>query len=309
MERVQFEQEQMLDELKDLVEKKLFTVKETKQILKQRTQYEAALVRRVAKKADFLRYAQYEMSLEQLRRKRAERLKIKSSPQTISDYALVRRQFNIFERALKRFKSDVGLWIEYISLAKKEGARTLVGRITARALQLHPNVPALYILAASHELDHLSPSSARSLLQRGIRMNGESVEMWREYVKMELGFMESMRRRWETLGISGESSAQEVMAGAVVTAVISKAVQALDNKQLVLELDELITSFPMPDRVRQSLLQHLYRQAPVHAARLIVERSPNVEGVAQAHELIVAANVSPQEYRELTSEWTLHVQT
>lgn len=48
--------------------------KETKQILKKRTAYESALIRRVAKKADYLRYAAYEMGLEQLRRKRVERM-------------------------------------------------------------------------------------------------------------------------------------------------------------------------------------------------------------------------------------------
>lgn len=61
--------------------------------------------------------------------------------------------------------------------------------------------PPLYILAASHELSSLSPSAARTLLQRGIRLNGESVEMWREYVRMEMGFVEGMRRRWGVLGI------------------------------------------------------------------------------------------------------------
>lgn len=74
--------------------------------------------------------------------------------------------------------------------------------LSPRALQLHPNKPALYIIAASHELDHLSPSAARTLLQRGIRMNPESIDMWREYVRMELGFIESLRRRWDILGIS-----------------------------------------------------------------------------------------------------------
>ncbi|TFK44537.1 U3 small nucleolar RNA-associated protein 6-domain-containing protein [Crucibulum laeve] len=201
MERVQFQQEQMLQELKDLVDKKLFTEKETKQIMKKRTVFETALVRRIAKKSDFLRYISYEMGLEQLRRKRVERMKLPPGPQTVSDYALVRRQFHIFERALRKFKSDVGLWIQYIQVAKKEGARALVGRVTARALQLHPNKPALYIIAASHELNHLSPSAARALLQRGIRMNPDSVDLWREYVRMELGFVESLRRRWDILGI------------------------------------------------------------------------------------------------------------
>lgn len=48
--------------------------KEIKHVIKKRTAFETALVRRVAKKADFLRYASYEMGLELLRRKRAERM-------------------------------------------------------------------------------------------------------------------------------------------------------------------------------------------------------------------------------------------
>ncbi|KAF5330694.1 hypothetical protein D9619_006041 [Psilocybe cf. subviscida] len=202
MERVYFQQEQMLDELKDLVDKGLFTEQETKAIMKKRTALETALVRRVAKKSDFVRYAAYEMGLEQLRRKRRERLQIKTGPPTLSDYALVRRQFHIFERAVKKFKSDVALWVQYIQVAKREGARALTGRLIARAIQLHPSKPGLFILGAQHELDQQAVSSARALLQRGIRMNGTSVEMWTEYVRMELGFVESLRRRWAVLGIS-----------------------------------------------------------------------------------------------------------
>ena len=47
----------------------------------------------------------------------------------------------------------------------------------------------------------MSPSAARSLLQRGLRLNSDSMEMWREYIRMELGFVEGMRRRWNVLGI------------------------------------------------------------------------------------------------------------
>lgn len=75
MERVYFQQEQMLDELKDLIDKGLFTEQEIKVIMKKRTAFETALVRRIAKKSDFVRYAAYEMGLEQLRRKRRERLR------------------------------------------------------------------------------------------------------------------------------------------------------------------------------------------------------------------------------------------
>ena len=65
---------QMLAELKDLGEKGLFSSSEIKHILKKRTAFEMALVRRIPNKNDYLRYAAYEMGLEALRRKRAARL-------------------------------------------------------------------------------------------------------------------------------------------------------------------------------------------------------------------------------------------
>ena len=220
----------MLAELKDLGEKGLFSPAEIKQIIKKRTAFETALVRRIPNKNDYLRYAAYEMGLEALRRKRATRMsefpvalslylhplflfftnsfffildkELPKSPPSISDYALTRRQFQIFERALQKFKSDVSLWLQYLRVAQRAGSRALAGRIAARAVQLHPRTPSLYVLAASHELAHGGMGAARVLLQRGLRLNADCVDMWREYVRLELGFVEALRRRWDVLGIS-----------------------------------------------------------------------------------------------------------
>lgn len=51
--------------------------------MQKRTAFETALVRRIPKKADFLRYATYEMSLEALRKKRVERLSTSSLVRTL----------------------------------------------------------------------------------------------------------------------------------------------------------------------------------------------------------------------------------
>jgi hypothetical protein len=52
----------------------------------------------------------------------------------------------------------------------------LTGR---RALQRHPGEPALYVLAAAHELAAGAGGveAARTLLQRGVRMNGERAQL------------------------------------------------------------------------------------------------------------------------------------
>ena len=170
---------------------------------------------------------------------------IPKSPPSISDYALTRRQFHIFERALQKFKSDVSLWLQYLRVAQREGARALAGRIAARAVQLHPRTPALYVLAAAHELAHGGMGAARTLLLRGLRLNASSMEMWREYVRLELGFVEAVRRRWGLLGITldsddcegeqgervdraeeqamGDAVRREIMDGAIVRQAIDSA--------------------------------------------------------------------------------------
>jgi U3 small nucleolar RNA-associated protein 6 len=193
----------------------------------------------------------------------------------VSDFALVRRQFQILERALRKFKDDVGLWIQYINTAKREGARALVGRITARcafsiprylpncrtltlachssrAIALHPNTPALYILAAAHELDHLSPAAARTLLQRGLRLNADSVDLWREYVKMELGFVESIRRRWAVLGISvGGKGKQAAGTADTVMDVDDENAVGTERPQVDMDVDAQAEA----DLARQEILE------------------------------------------------------
>ena len=54
------------------------------------------------------------------------------SAQSVSDYAIVKRVFQIFERAVRKFRGDVGLWMEYIRVAEKVGAKSLVSKVTAR---------------------------------------------------------------------------------------------------------------------------------------------------------------------------------
>ena len=164
--------------------------------MRRRTTFERTLVRRQAKKGDFLRYIEYESGVEALRRKRCAR--VGKGEHGVSDYSLVRRQFEIYERALRRFKSDVGLWTAYIEAAQREKATTLVGRVVARAIQMHPSNAGLYILGARHELELGSPAGARALLQRGLR---HTDALWLEYAQMELWFVDSVHRRWTVLGL------------------------------------------------------------------------------------------------------------
>lgn len=175
-------------------------------------------------------------------------------------------------------------------------SETPIDPILSRALKLHPSCIALYVLAAQQELDSGSPSAARILLQRGIRLNSESTEIWVEYVTMELNFVETLRRRWKTLGIKEESvdmdeqhdlevpedeaARQAILNGAIVKQVMEDAVKgepqiyqptnhclliymsALPRLKTFTSLLDLLRTYPTP--LAPSLIQHAYDLMRLH---------------------------------------------
>jgi U3 small nucleolar RNA-associated protein 6 len=48
-------------------------------------------------------------------------------------------------------------------------------------------------------------ASARTNILLGLRMIPKSHDLWREYIKLELGWVEGLRRRWKVLGVNIES--------------------------------------------------------------------------------------------------------
>ncbi|KAG0325842.1 U3 snoRNP protein [Dissophora globulifera] len=205
---VQFYMEEMIPEMRDLEQKGIFSKKEISSIIKKRERFEYALKRRISKKADFLRYIEYEMNLETLRRKRRARM-VTSTKQSISDYAGPRRIYFIYKRCLIKFKGDISIWLQFIEYAKKTGASRTLGKIFAQAIQLHPTNEKMWILAAAWEWEqNANIVAARVLLQRALRLNTTTESLWHEYFRLELVYIAKILARREVLGI--DKSLEEV---------------------------------------------------------------------------------------------------
>lgn len=258
---VRYFMEDMVPELEDLEERGYFSKLEVKQIVKKRTQFEYLLKRPAAVKTDFLRYAEYETKLEALRAHRKEVLGLHGKT-TLADYAIVKRTHLIYERATRKFRGDLRVWLIWLHFCRTSGSTRQISRVLTKALQLHPAASGLWSYAAAWEFEHNSnAAAARTLMQRGLRMCKGSQQLWLEYFRMELMYAHKLRARRRILGldalpgstaatqsdidsasaaqadmeeeedeVSGEAAIQAVLTGAIAKVVYKSAIDAIPDQ-------------------------------------------------------------------------------
>eukprot|EP01135_Chromosphaera_perkinsii_P004933 Nk52_evm38s304 gene=Nk52_evmTU38s304 len=220
-EAVQFLLEDMIPELEDFERKGLFTKTEIKSIVKKRKDFEYTLRRRDVWKGCFISYVEYEENLDALRVKRKARLGI-FKKNSASDYSIKKRIHFIFQRAIKKFRGDVDLWLRYVEFCKRAGSFKALNKVFAQFLQYHPTNVSVWILAAKFEFEqNANITAARRLMQRGIRINSDDQLIWKEYFRLELLYLEKIiLRRNIIMGVGLPERQAEVMESMKRAAVL-----------------------------------------------------------------------------------------
>lgn len=200
-DKARFYQEQSVPELLEFARKKIFTKEEISSIARKRSDFEHILNARGSKPQDYARYAEYEMNLESLRQKRVKRLGVKTSNHTGQ-----RRIFFVLDRATRKFHGDIGLWMQYITFARKQKSHKRVSQIITKVLRLHPTRPELWIYVATIYLENGDMTEARRYMQRGLRFCKGDQKTWVEYARMEMIHISKIAGRRRILGLDVEKT-------------------------------------------------------------------------------------------------------
>lgn len=198
---VRYFMEAMLPELDDLEEKGYFTKPEIREIVRKRENFEYSLKRKAPLKSSFLRYIEYESSLAELISLRKASLGIEAA-KSVGDLGIVKRCHKLYERATKRFKGDLSLWLSWAEFCKASKSTRQLSKVLAKALQLHPTAAGLWSYAAAWEYDHNNnTAAARSLMQQALRVCKTDQQLWLEYFRLELIYTQKLHSRRAVLGI------------------------------------------------------------------------------------------------------------
>lgn len=196
-DKARFFLEQSVPELKEFERKKIFSGEEISKIARQRSDFEHKINARGSTASDYVRYAEFEMNVDALRKKRVKRLGIKGTTHNGQ-----RRIFFVFDRGTKKHPGDIGLWLQSIEYAKKQKAHKKLTHMFTNVLRLHPTRPELWIYAAQFAMEENGDmTEARGYMQRGLRFNKNKRSLWLQYLRLEMSYIAKLQARREIMGI------------------------------------------------------------------------------------------------------------
>uniref|UniRef100_A0A670YIJ9 UTP6 small subunit processome component n=1 Tax=Pseudonaja textilis TaxID=8673 RepID=A0A670YIJ9_PSETE len=250
-ERIEERIEDRIPELEQLERVGLFTRKEIRAVIKKVSALEYKIQRRALHKKDFISYIQYEINLLELIKTRRLRIGYSFKKEEI-EYSIVQRIHGVFKRATTKWKVN-------LSLNKK----IQLSKVFSSMLALHPNKPALWIMAAKWEMeDRLSSESARQLFLRALRFHPESPKLYQEYFRMELMHAEKQRKEkkeFEQAKIDlGEFSfSEDILNGELARIVYRNATEKIKGAEFALSLLSVAKCFDFTQDLQKEILENL----------------------------------------------------
>ncbi|XP_035618637.1 U3 small nucleolar RNA-associated protein 6 homolog isoform X2 [Oncorhynchus keta] len=261
-EIVQQRIENRIPELEQLERVGLFSKKEVKSMLKRATALEYKLHRLIITKVDFIAYIQYEINVLELIKKRRSRIGYQFKREEI-EYSIISRINNIFRRATTKWKDDVQLWLSHIAFCKKWNTKVQLSKVFSSMLAIHPEKPALWIMAAKSELEDRNLSeSARHLFLRALRFHPESKKVYQEYFRMELLHAEKLRKQQKELeqaemDVGEYEFSPEIMSGKLAELVYRDATGKIQGADFILSLLTIAAIFDFTKELQDTIIQDL----------------------------------------------------
>jgi len=263
-EYVEQRMEEMLGEVEQMERVNLLDSREVKELLKKRKHFEYKIQKRTKSKEDFMSYIQYEVNLLSLLDIRRENTGYGHKKAEIEGGVKTRinKLYKILEH---RFQSDVNIWLSHIQFLKTIKWDSSVSRIYLRVLQVHNDKPGLWVAAAKWEFEQVgNPDNGRQIMLRGLRFLPTSWVLHREYLKLELLYVEQLRKRGEVLGVekTKEELEDSVLDCAIVKLVAKAAVEAVNSPKFVVSLIATARLFPFALDISKELLVTLQEKFP-----------------------------------------------
>ncbi|KAM3135366.1 hypothetical protein pb186bvf_012524 [Paramecium bursaria] len=190
-DKIRYILEKHIPDLLALQKRRIFSEEEVKDILQNREQFEYDLQRRTHGLKDYMKVLDYEYRLERQRRARALELGIKKFNNR--DFTIVKRIINLWDRIMNKYRYRIDLWKQYLCFCYKINSKKQFFKVITNALRFNPFCIDIWIIGGIYEYEIAkNPFKARKIFYQGLRSNSNSKQLWCEYLKFELTFLDTL---------------------------------------------------------------------------------------------------------------------
>ncbi|TRY56390.1 hypothetical protein DNTS_034979 [Danionella cerebrum] len=160
-------------------------------------------------------------------------------------------------------QEDVQLWLSQVAFNKKWGTKGQLSKVLSSMLAIHPDKPAMWIMAAKCEMeDRNSSESARHLFLRALRFHPENKKVYQEYFRMELMHAEKLRKQQLELeqakmDLTEYTFSPEILTGKLAEVVYRDAAQKIKGAEFILSLLQIAAIFDFTKELQETILEDL----------------------------------------------------
>lgn len=197
-EVVQLHIEDLLAGFKCLEDETVFSSEEIQTIVRNIQNHEYKLQRSVKEKETNLKYINYLQCVLQLVQKRYDQMNVVANEEV--RHMLIKKIKTEFRKLRDKHQRDVRIWMSFINFCKRNNHKDYVGKLYHRMLQVLPDKPELWISSAKWFLEEQNSwDLARNAFKTGLRFNPESTDLYIEFFRFELLYIEIILKRKQML--------------------------------------------------------------------------------------------------------------
>lgn len=210
-----------------------------------------------------------------------------TSTKSRSDYSIQYHITQLHRLSVRRFPESLPLWDAYIAHALSQDSPQLVSRTLSAAISMHPMTTRFWIMASRWEsegdekgMGGGNTEGARRLCMRALRFlkkrkrtgtrrdegieggdedmdgqQGDEELVWKEWIRLEVAFVEKLRSRQRVLGLGQRQDGAEVVVRVAEKRAAGTGSEALEAEEEVVEIPTLEGEDVDQDQVQQDVDQ------------------------------------------------------
>ncbi|XP_018563302.1 U3 small nucleolar RNA-associated protein 6 homolog [Anoplophora glabripennis] len=183
-ESVEKHMESMTEEIEEMRRIKLFSVEETRAILKKRKHYEYKINGVSKNLQDFKNYIQYEKILLRDIKVRRNKYRVADRKNSI-EFKILKRIKYLYEIALQRFSNDFALCLSYFKFCKEFNYNRPASLVIQNMIKNFSHNPEVWQVAAAWYIK-TDLNQALNVIHKGLMIHKNCQLLYREAIQLEL---------------------------------------------------------------------------------------------------------------------------